>query len=141
MFAHVDDVGVSLFDALPTNWRNVSNLAVLTTDQLQKLNWFPVVEGDKPVFDPLSEVLVPKSVVQGDHVRIDYAKRPATPDEIKFARQQANAASLAELASLDVSIPRGLEDFYLASGFDITKLPAASRDKLQRKAVLRAGLK
>ncbi len=46
----------------------------------------------------------------------------------------------AELSLLDMSIPRGLEDMWAASGFDITKLPEATQTKLARKATLRTEL-
>ena len=42
----------------------------------------------------------------------------------------------AELASLDTSIPRGMEDYWAAISFDTTKLPTATQDKLARKQAL-----
>jgi hypothetical protein len=56
------------------------------------------------------------------------------------AAQPKQAAIRAQLADLDTSIPRGLEDMWAASGFDTTKLPAATQGKLAQKGTLRTQL-
>ena len=53
---------------------------------------------------------------------------------------QQQPAIRAQLAELDMSIPRGLEDMWAASGFDITKLPTATQTKLAQKGTLRTQL-
>lgn len=45
-----------------------------------------------------------------------------------------------QLSALDMDIPRGLEDMWIASGFDTTKLPVATQTKLATKVSLRAQL-
>lgn len=46
----------------------------------------------------------------------------------------------AELAELDATIPRGLEDTWAAMQFDTSKLPTATLQKLSRKQTLRLQL-
>jgi len=51
-----------------------------------------------------------------------------------------NASILAQIAALDVYVPRGLEDAIAAYGWDVTKLPAVQQTRLTQKAALRAQL-
>jgi hypothetical protein len=51
-----------------------------------------------------------------------------------------NAAILAQIAALDIFVPRGLEDAIAAYGWDVTKLPAIQQERLSQKAALRAEL-
>ena len=44
----------------------------------------------------------------------------------------------AELDRLDKYLPRGLVDYWAATEYDVTNLPQVQRDRLARKAVLRA---
>jgi hypothetical protein len=53
---------------------------------------------------------------------------------------QQQPAIRTQLAELDTAIPRGLEDMWAATGFDTTKLPAATQGKLAQKGTLRTQL-
>jgi len=63
------------------------------------------------------------------------AHDPATPNKAVH-----NAAILAQIAALDVYVPRGLEDAIAAYGWDVTKLPAIQQTRLAQKVALRAQL-
>lgn len=52
-----------------------------------------------------------------------------------------NAQIKQQLSALDTYMPRGLEDYFITSGFDITKLPQIQQDRLKQKQNLRAQLK
>jgi hypothetical protein len=54
--------------------------------------------------------------------------------------EEINAPLLAELSALDSSIPRGLEDYWSATAFDVTKLPPTQQQRLAQKTALRAQL-
>src|ERR1700730_3961144 len=66
-----------------------------------------------------------------------------------FVRSPAPALALAAqraqitapLARLDTYISRGLEDYWIAIGFDTTKLPQLQQDRLARKRALRKQLR
>lgn len=53
---------------------------------------------------------------------------------------QQKAAIISQLAVLDSYIPRGLEDMWVATGFDTTKLPTIQQNRLAQKISLRAQL-
>lgn len=53
---------------------------------------------------------------------------------------RSRQAVLSELATLDIFIPRGLEDMWTASSFDASSLPQIQQDRLARKIALRAEL-
>lgn len=53
---------------------------------------------------------------------------------------QINAPVLAQLSALDSYIPRGLEDYWTAIAFDVTKLPKEQQQRLAQKAALRVQL-
>lgn len=55
-----------------------------------------------------------------------------------IAKSQANAPILSQLAELDNYIPRAIEDYWTAIGFDTTKLPQIQQDRLSKKIALRA---
>jgi hypothetical protein len=62
---------------------------------------------------------------------------PIDADAIKAAH---NAPILAQIAAIDVFVPRGLEDTWAAMGFDTTKLPAIQQSRLAQKQALRTQL-
>lgn len=53
-------------------------------------------------------------------------------------KDTANTIITNALADLDTYIPRGLEDTWMAMGFDTTKLPQKQQDRLAQKIALRA---
>lgn len=61
---------------------------------------------------------------------------PAPVDEVAVAR----GIALSRLAELDLKVPRGLEDFMAASGFNTALLPQITQDVLAEKAALRGEL-
>ncbi|HLN23872.1 MAG TPA: hypothetical protein VK558_07810 [Patescibacteria group bacterium] len=61
------------------------------------------------------------------------------PDAVAI-KAAHNAPILAQIAALDVFVPRGLEDAIAAYGWDVTKLPAVQQERLAQKAALRAQL-
>lgn len=45
-YAYVEDQEIKeIHYFLPKNWRNISNLDVLSQDELKKISWFPIVDG------------------------------------------------------------------------------------------------
>jgi len=48
-----------------------------------------------------------------------------------------SANILSQLSALDTQIPRGLEDTWTASNFDITQLPQVQQDRISLKHSLR----
>jgi hypothetical protein len=141
MFAFVEDNVPTLYEVLPLNWRHISNLSALGPGDLEKIGWYAVEMPDTPTYDPFVHALDREAVFDGLRVRVQFTRRMATDSEIAAARALVNAPSLRELAQLDLVLPRGLEDFYRATGFDISKLDPAAQQKLRRKNSLRAGLK
>ena len=91
--------------------------------------------------DPI--VWVEKQYVGGEVVDIP---KPPEPEPVLptgaelLARAKNNKLRQiqAELDRLDKYLPRGLEDFWSATEYDVTNLPQVQRDRLARKAVLRA---
>lgn len=71
----------------------------------------------------------------GDHWNGSTFVQPAKPS---LTKDQQNAIILNQLVPLDMYIPRGLEDMWVATGFDTTKLPKAQQDRLAQKKALRA---
>ena len=152
MFAHVENDLIEIHSTLPQNWRNVSNLPAADAEHLRALGWYTVTEGEKPSFDPATQIMeYSDSYTPGTGVTRTYSVRSATQAEIdahtaavaaEALRQKAlyNAPFLDELKTLDLSIPRGLEDAWSASGFNTATLPTATKAKLARKATLRASL-
>lgn len=67
--------------------------------------------------------------------------RQAMLDYAEASARQAEEKRIAnELQELDLSIPRGLEDYWDQMNFDTSTLPEAARDKLARKLELRLEL-
>jgi hypothetical protein len=146
MYAHIHDGVIAAPQDLPQTWshpdgRTVSNLHALNDDELVQLGWYRVSDSGQPTFDPQTQALDAYYVFDEDIVCVSYQIRTASPDEISRAKAHHNAPLLAELSALDLKIPRGLEDAWVATGFDTATLPAFSQVNLARKRQLRLGLK
>jgi hypothetical protein len=63
---------------------------------------------------------------------------PTDAELLAQAKQSKLWQIQAELDRLDKYLPRGLEDFWAATEYDVTNLPQVQQDRLARKAVLRA---
>lgn len=57
--------------------------------------------------------------------------------QTEWEARARQTAILSQLRELDLSIPRGLEDFWAQTGFDTTTLPQALQEKLALKLELR----
>jgi ferritin-like protein len=64
-----------------------------------------------------------------------------TPEEqAAYDAWYAKQVIYERLASLDLKVPRGLEDLIIAQGIDVTILPQVTQDILAEKQTLRSNL-
>lgn len=140
MFALVEDGNIELYAELPQNWRNVSNLSALASTDLNALGWYGVATKEKPSFD--AETHTVESVVTldpvDDYVVQSWTIRALTANELAGRLDARKQQARVELMELDRFIPRGLEDTWAATGFDLASLSQIQRDRLDRKSALRA---
>lgn len=101
------------FDSVLTGPHAIGVTANADTAYLQKL-W---TDANNGVYGPIAPYSVPTPTV----------------DEQK-------AAIMAQLDALDAYIPRGLEDYWTASGFNTSTLPSIQQTRLAQKISLRAQL-
>ena len=85
---------------LPKNWKNISNLNVLSDARLKALGWLPVLEV-KPDYDPrIQSRSGPALTVEADQVTAVWTVAERPLDEVKSAlirqvKQEAGATILA----------------------------------------------
>lgn len=102
--------------------------------------------GDNPDGDYLSETRIDCTLYAPDDsgapvlIPIVPEPEPVLPTEAELLAQ-AKQSKLwqieSKLVALDRCLPRALEDFWTAIGFDATTLPQVQQDRLAEKVVLR----
>lgn len=108
------------------------NINQSRADELAAQGW---LVSDNPI------VWAEKQYVGGDLVDIPKPAEPEPPTEAELlaqAKQSKLWQIQSELDQLDKYLPRALEDYWTAIGFNTTTLPQIQRDRLARKVALRA---
>lgn len=137
MYVKIKDNNVEVYPYRDSDLRrdnpDTSFPSVISPDMRAEFGVFPVTRADAPV--PVGQRCTGYNVVLIDGVWTEepiYAAAPAPSAE------EVREGYATELSSLDVYIPRGLEDQWAVTGFDTTLLPQVQQDRLTRKKELRA---
>jgi hypothetical protein len=77
----LDNQVQELYDALPANWRNISNFSSLATEPelLTQLSWFPVINTTQPISNPWTETYGPTTFVYQANENIIWENQPVVP--------------------------------------------------------------
>lgn len=68
---------------IPISWDNISGFHLLSNIRLKSYNWYPVVYGVKPVFDPDTErIIINGYTINPDDITVDYDKEGLSAEEI-----------------------------------------------------------
>ena len=123
---------------LPTSWRNISGLNLLSNAELAIEGWLPeVLVGFEP-FDPETEVRrLNAQTVAGDKVNSVYNVRPMTPPELDGVQHGKDQATLATSAEDTVIVLSAVIDTLVALGLiTLTDIEAIARGKAADLKVL-----
>ena len=105
MYALVENGVISIRADLPENWQNISHLPGLSAEDLATLGWYQVVEGDKPLFDPATQIIeTSDSYTPGQGVSRSYNVRDASADEIAQWQAAADAKAAQETAAVKAAL-------------------------------------
>ncbi len=92
---------VEYYDILPLNWKNISGLAHMSTDELRRLGWFSVTKDTALAYDGSTQRLGPRVfVVRDNDVLETYEVINRSDAEVELMAQIARENNINELRRL-----------------------------------------